>query len=109
MPENYKEVDPLVGLDYTSIAYQHEEGMLLYFDFSYMHQGTAMDILTKDMVVFEITVKGCTGQIFLSEDPNQSNAITWTDEKLNIQVTVNGFVDKSELLHMAESITLCDS
>lgn len=74
-----------------------------------MHQGSASDFVTDNMVVSDIIVNGYSGQLFLSQIPEQTNAITWADTDKNIQFTVDSFADESGLLHMAESVYLVKS
>lgn len=106
LPEGYVEVERFTLPGYESVTYRNTEGLLLRLDYIFMHQGAAHSILTEDMETSEITVGGFSGQLFLSQIPEQSNAVTWIDPAANLQFTVDGFMDKSGLLHIAESISL---
>lgn len=109
LPDNYIEIDRSELSDYVSVTYQNKDGKALYLDYSLMHQGSASDFVTDDMVVSDITVNGYIGQLFLSQIPEQTNAVTWADTDKNIQFTVDGFADEAGLLHMAESVYLVKS
>lgn len=76
-----------------------------------MEQGGALAIQedTDDMVIYEVTVNGCKGWAYCSQDAEQHNLIVWLNEKNNLEFDISGFFSKSELLHMAESVSLCNS
>lgn len=109
LPEGYVEMNRLVYPEYVSVTYGNVNQNTLYLDYAYLQEGTVSSFETGDMDIMDITVNGCPGQLFLSKDTNQTNAITWIDNQKNIQFTIDGFQDKSELLHMAENISLMDS
>lgn len=109
LPNGYVEVDRSGFTDYVCVTYQNKDGKALYLDYLLMHQGSVSDFVTDDMVVSDIIVNGYTGQLFLSQIPEQTNAITWADSDNNIQFTVDGFADEADLLHMAESVYLVKS
>lgn len=104
LPEGYVESDRIELLGYVSVTYQNVDGKNLYLDYSFIQQGAASDFVTDGMVVSDITVNGCPGQLFLSQTPEQTSTVTWIDMDKNIQFTVDGFLDKTDLLHLAESV-----
>jgi len=108
LPKGYLEIDRLVYAEYISVTYCNTNGDTLYLDYAYIQEGTVSSFETNNIDVLDIYVNECPGQLFLSQDPNQSNAITWIDVAKNIQFTVNGFLDESELLNMAANISLID-
>jgi len=105
LPDGYQEIDRYASPGYVSVTYQSEDGSPVYLDCSFLEQGAASGFVTNQMDVSDITVNGCTGQLFLSQDPSQSSAITWIDEEQNCQFTIDSFSDREGLLHMAESVT----
>ena len=106
LPEGYQEVERTELPGYCSVRYQNREKQTIWFDYLLLQSGTASDFSTEGMLVTDVKVNGCPGQLFLSQDPSQSSAVTWIDAKKNIQFTVDGFADQTGLLHMAESISL---
>lgn len=109
LPKDYAEMDRLVYPEYISVTYCNANGDTLYLDYAYIQEGTVSSFETNNIDVFDIYVNECPGQLFLSQDPNQSNAITWIDVTKNIQFTLNGFFNESELLNMAVNISLIDA
>ena len=95
--------------EYFCVTYKNEEGQWLQFDYSYMQQGSALDILTENVEMRDITVNGLEGQIFLSLDPKNDNTLTWIDPSANLQFTVDAFLNESDILHIAESVALVES
>ena len=71
-----------------------------------MEDGSAFWVDTEQMEVRDVWVNACPGQVFLSSDPKQGNAILWIDEGTNIQFFIDAFVEESVLLHIAESVSL---
>ena len=109
LPDGYKEIERIEIPSALYVTYENQDGKRLYFDYSYMQQGSALDILTDGVEVRDVTVNGLDGQIFLSLDPKNDNTLAWIDPDANIQFTVGAFADESALLHMAESIVLVKS
>ena len=107
LPEGYVPIGEVIELTgYRSTTYMNTDGTPLYFDYGFMQKGSAHGVDTDGMEVYDITVNGCPGQMFLSMDPAYSNGIVWTDERANIQFTINAYVENVVLLHMAESVSL---
>ncbi|WMJ75952.1 MULTISPECIES: DUF4367 domain-containing protein [unclassified Sedimentibacter] len=104
LPEGYVEIDRSELPGYVSVTYQNADEEILYLDYSFIQQGAASDFVTDSMEVSEITVNGCHGQLFLSKTPEQTSAITWIDVDKNLQFTVDGFLNETEILNVAESV-----
>ena len=109
LPEGYVETERIEMPEYFCVTYKNEEGQWLRFAYSYMQQGSALDILTEGVEVRDITVNGFDGQIFLSLDPKNDNTLTWIDPSANLQFTVDAFLDEFTILHIAESVVLKES
>lgn len=109
LPEGYVETERIEMPEYFCVTYKNEEGQWLRFAYSYMQQGSALDILTEGVEVRDITVNGFDSQIFLSLDPKNDNTLTWIDPSANLQFTVDAFLDESAILHIAESVALKES
>ena len=61
---------------------------------------------TENMTMSDVTVNGFDGQLFLSDDPEVSNYLVWMDEEHNVQFYIDGFMNKSDLLYMANSVII---
>lgn len=106
LPEGYAYLDEQSEDGYRRIRYENANGQRIRLEYAPMEDGSAFWISTKDMVVRDVTVNGCPGQVFLSLNSEEGNAVVWMDADENFQFFINAFADESALLHMAESISL---
>lgn len=107
LPEGYQETgDPLEAQDYRGIYYQNAQGQEIYFTCERITRGYASAVFLDNIIEKEVMVGDCPGQLYLSQDPNQSSGVTWTDEEAGILFSIDAFAEESVLLHMAESVSL---
>lgn len=107
LPEGYEETgEPLEAPGYRGIYYRNNQGQEIYFTCEYMTQGSAHRVLLDDMIEKEVTVGDCSGLLYLSQDPDQSNGLLWMDEEAGLLFSIDAFAEESVLLHMAESVSL---
>jgi len=111
LPEGYAEVESkrIELQNCVSIPYRNEEtGKTLYLTYVYMQQGSANDFnITTDVEIEPVKVNGLDGQLFLEKDwENRRSTVTWIDPDSNLQFDVNAYLDKDDILHMAESVRL---
>ena len=72
-----------------------------------MQEGAANGFETVGATVIPVTIHGMSGQIYLADDPAQSdNTVTWIDKEKNIQFDISGYMTEGEILHLAESVSL---
>lgn len=56
------------------------------------------------MDIIEIEDNDFWGHVYISKDVNQSNLITWLDEKDEVQFVIDGFFDSIKLVELAKSV-----
>ena len=107
LPEGFVETerDVLPGLEV--VIYENESGDILYLDYIYMRQGALTSFDTSDADVFDVTVGQLSGTFFKARTPGNMNTLRWIDPDLNIHFSVDGCFDLDDLLHIAESVSLC--
>ena len=108
LPNGYFEIEGerIEESNYVSKTYQNNEGEQIYFDYTYMQQGSAVDIVTEGIEVIGVSVNGREGQIYLGEDTEaQHSTITWIDAETNLQFTIDACLNQTELLCLAESVS----
>ena len=90
LPDGYVETvrDTAPGL--VAVTYENLNGDVIYFDYSFMHQGAQTDFILTDDDVFEVMVNQMPGQFFESNIPGNLNSLTWIDPDLNIHFTLDG-------------------
>lgn len=104
IPEDYTE--SLTDRDETGgfARYSNSDGdslTLLYVIST--GEGDALFIDIRDTTQLSITVNGTPGQYFHSESDKVSSCIVWENE-LGHLICVDGFFERDELLHIAESV-----
>ena len=112
LPEGYAEAESkrIEWPDYISFTYynpnkENDQGII--FDYTYMSQGGVADFVTEDSETISVTVNGLNGQLFLAKDwENTRSTLTWIDADSNIQFTLMAALNETDILHMAESVSL---
>lgn len=113
LPEGYAEVEGerIDWPGHVNIVYRNEEtGKTIYLDYMQMVQGGAANFVIEDSEILEVTVNGLDGQLFWTADwENHRNMVTWIDPDSELHFTVEAYLDKTDILHMAESVSLVKS
>lgn len=92
--------------NYSEIIYKDEIGGIIRLEYTRMVEGNALMIGTGNMMISDAMVNGCAAQLYISTDPTQSNAVVWINEQDNLQFLIDAFIERQELLHMAESVIM---
>ena len=72
-----------------------------------MSQGGAADFVTEDTEIISVTVNDLEGQLFLEKDwENTRSTLTWIDAERNLQFTLMAALNETDILHIAESVSL---
>ena len=112
LPEGYAEdvSKRIEWPEYISFTYHNsneENDQGIIFDYTYMSQGGVADFVTEDSETISVTVNGMKGQLFLAKDwKNTRSTLTWIDTDNNIQFTLMAALNETDILHMAESVSL---
>lgn len=109
IPEGYQLEHTLDGSDHVWFRYLNADEEHLSFRYIRATSNVALEITVENAEISNITVNGCPGHLYISSDPEESNAVVWYDEQLNLQFTINGFFDRDNLLAIAESVVSVDS
>ena len=106
LPQDYTEIIRDVYEASVSVVYESPSGDMICFDYTYMQQGAANIIAPGDDEILDVTVNGIQGQFFLPHDPADAKTITWIDADSNLQFVVKAFCSETDILHIAESVSL---
>ncbi|MDO4316099.1 MAG: DUF4367 domain-containing protein [Oscillospiraceae bacterium] len=106
VPEGYTEMvvhdDPIL----SSIIYVNADEKLLGFDYGPMQEGSTLYVVNTDQAtMYPVEINGIPGEFYVY-DNDTSNALVWLDETSGMCFSISGFLDESDMLHMAESIYL---
>jgi hypothetical protein len=107
LPEGFVETERDIMPGLEVVIYENESGDILYLDYIYMRQGALTSFDTSDADVFDVTVGQLSGTFFKARTPGNMNTLRWIDPDLNIHFSVDGCFDLDDLLHIAESVSLC--
>ena len=107
LPEGFVETerDVLPGL--VDVIYENESGDIICLSYIFMHQGALTSFDTSDADAFDVTVSQLPGTFFKARTPGNMSTLRWIDPDLNLHFTVDGCFEMDDLLHIAESISLC--
>ena len=106
LPQGYTEIIRDIYEASVSVVYESPSGDMICFDYTHMQQGAANIIAPGDDEILDVTVSGIQGQFFLPHDPADAKTITWIDADSNLQFVVKAFCSETDILHIAESVSL---
>lgn len=114
LPEGYAEVESerIEWPNQVDIVYRNEKtGKTIYLNYVQMHQGSASGFeIINDSEIIPVTVNGLDGQLFWGADwENEWNTVTWIDPDNGLQFSIDACLDKMDILHAAESVSLVKS
>lgn len=104
IPQGYEEVERVELPSSGSVVYEDDNGDVIYFDYTYMHQGSGTFVLLEGENIENVTINGMAGHCFLSEVEGNFNTLTWIDEDDNVQFVIDCALELEDLLLMAESV-----
>lgn len=111
LPEGYAEAES-ERIDWpgqVDIVYRNEEtGETIYLNYMQMCQGSASQIVIEDAEIVPVTVNGLDGQFF-KEETGEWNLVTWIDPEHGLHFSIDAPLDKEDILHIAESVSLVES
>ena len=86
-----------------------EDGSYMHFFYGPIQEGVAQVVNDSDIARKEpVDIHGVPGEFYLAADPAVSNTLIWSDEDIGMSFTISGFLEKEDMLHMAESVFSSD-
>lgn len=105
IPEGYVESEVLAYASSTTIIYNNNTNNLIQFNYICNPNTSNLLVFDKDIYNhYNISINNITADIYISNTPNNSNLIIWSNSNSNIMFTISAFFDKSDLIKMAETI-----
>lgn len=95
-----------VGPDLKFITYENDAGDAIWFEYSKMQQGSMTFFETDDSEVEDIMINQKRGKYLQALTPGNNNTVYWMDETQNISFDIDANLERSVILHMAESVEL---
>lgn len=111
VPEGYEEVDVRNDSETFYAFYQNGDDVLHSFEFRYFftQRGRYIGLLTEETEHTSLTVNGMQADLYQAVDPDAVSNLILIDEDAGIVFQIEGVLDRSILLRIAESIVLTDS
>jgi len=114
LPEGFTETGRDETPAYVSVTYENAglddaTAGTIYLTYADLHEGGALGVeIDEDIVALPVTVNGLEGRLFLYGDREDKwNTVVWTDSEANLQFTLDAATGETDILHMAESVSLC--
>lgn len=110
LPEGYIEKTDCVTIEqnYVAVIYENPESPELppiYFDYTFMQEGSAIDFVLIDETAKQITLNGMKGYILPPKELGEMSTVSWIDETRNIQFCLDAVLSETEILAMARSVS----
>lgn len=110
LPEGYVETNVIAEDSVLLVEYRNSENDVIYFDCVPMNDSVAVSLIPDgEMASEEVSVNGMYGEFYQPENTAESNDLFWFDEGLHIAYSISGHLEKSVMLHIAESVSLVNS
>lgn len=113
LPEGYVEVEGerIEWPGQVDMVYRNERsGETIYLNYIQMSQGLASDFFVEGTEIVPVNVNGLDGQLFDGADmESERNTITWVDPNGDLQFSIDAPLGKTDILHIAESVSLVES
>ena len=103
LPDGYTEFYYDASEDTVFVAYSNDAGQMMNFSYVHTPDKTKWMVDRNNAVVVQVEVNDCIGELFISTDSNNANAILWTDAD-DTAFYLSAFVDEAELIRIAESV-----
>lgn len=110
LPDGYEEVDIFDSGETYNVLYQKGDDLMsaFIFDYRFVQSGTlsVMEIDNASYIHKIIDMNGVQADFYEALIPNETNNLIWVDEDVVVVFELNGFLDESVMMHIAESIVL---
>lgn len=107
IPEGYEE-DRVIET-HTGKTILFSDGNDMFFvDWYMLSDSMALQILSTDIELIPTTVNSHNAEFIVPEDQSETTDLLWTDDERGIGFVVSAYMEKEELMKIAESITYAD-
>lgn len=111
IPEGYEEEEVYHDGEIFAVFYLCGEDISHSFEFRYFfaQHDRYIGILTEETDHVSLDINGVEADLYQARDPDTMSCLILMDEDAGIVFQIEGVLERSALLHMAESIVLTDS
>ena len=94
-----------IELEYGKyFIYANTEGQMLQFQYIPADEGTSLFLDVEHCVQGKATVGNHSADLYLSQDPEKSSIIVWTDEETNTLFYISAIEEREDLIAYAEKV-----
>lgn len=109
IPEGYEQENAYWNPMFGKVVFYNTQHDLLTVEYTKMSDSVVHSVMfdhPERVVSKSVLVGGNSGDLYLFPDGSESNILVWSDETKNVQFTIYGRLNETELLRMAESIKI---
>ena len=104
LPEGCLLLDQTELPDGGVLVYVDGDGNILQFSYTYNIGESVLYVGEDGFTYHETTVSGYSADLYLSDDPSQSNALVWVGADGHVLFLITAHGDEETLIRMAESV-----
>jgi len=104
VPEGYEEWDRHETGNLRSIYYVNDKGYLLSLTYMPLSNGGSILLDNEHSVFSKTTVNELPADLYLGIEEDDPSTVIWADESKEVVFSLDGILDRTELLRMAESV-----
>lgn len=104
IPEGYEleSAQEIVGGE--RYIYSNKNGQSILFSYMSASESSKLYAEGAGCTQFDVEINGNHGEVFTSDNPEESNLIVWTDSETGILLYLNAILDKDSLVTFAENV-----
>lgn len=108
VPDNYTLVRTQTTDFRSTTIYFDPTGKMIQF--SYIHGTThASDfVYTENYTHHPVLISGIAGEVYIANDPNNTNGIVWIDSNNNILLSISAPLSEADLIMLAENVKISE-
>lgn len=107
IPDGYRKVDEIETYTQKTIKYSNGEN-IIFVDWWQLSASGDLQVFTSEIENEPATVNGQLAEFIIPEDKTQTIDLFWTDDERGYGFLVSAYLDKEEIIKIAESISFVE-
>ena len=108
LPDGYIEVERTQFNNMANVAYKNSDENYIYLQYMFMEAGSLSSyVIEGGAEHYDVIVDGEDGTYWASSEDDSMNTLIWVDSDADLQFTLDAQLPFLDILHMAESVSLC--
>ena len=87
---------------------ENDGGDAMVLTYQYMDENALLEILTTEADYETVQVNGEPAEFYYGLSADETNFLFWTDEQTHIAFYLSSFLEKNEMLRIAENVVLTE-